>query len=120
MKLNLYFLLVISIVLFYFQLLFYFVFRLRRRLSDCKEDCKKTWSSINELRGKSKQKIKPLFTIYNKKITNRRVIANKFNSYFVSIASKLNSTISETPLTDQSLPSFYDLFNPPNNNSIVM
>ena len=64
-----------------------------RRFSDCKEDRKKTWNIINELRGKNKQKLKPLFTINNKKVTNRRVIANKFNSYFISIASNLNSSI---------------------------
>ena len=32
----------------------------------------------------------PIFTIDNEKITNRRVIANEFNKYFVSLAFNLN------------------------------
>ena len=92
-----------------------------KKFSECKEDRKKTWKIINELRGNSKKKLKPSFTINNKKITNRRVIANKFNSYFVSIAAKLNSSIiSDTNLETQNLPSFYNFLNPTNVNSIVM
>ena len=90
------------------------------RFTDCKEDRKKTWNIINELRGKNKHKLKPLFTINNQKVTNRRVIANKFNSYFISIASKLNSEISDTPIANQSLPSFQDFLNPTNNRSFVI
>ena len=87
----------------------------------CKEDRKKTWKIINELRGKSNKKLKPLFTINNKKITNRRIIANKFNEYFVSIAKKLNSEmISDVSLKTHSLSSFYSFLNPPNINSMVM
>ena len=36
--------------------------------------------------------MKPLFVIDNQKITNRRIIANKFNDYFVSLASNLNKS----------------------------
>ena len=52
---------------------------------------KKLWSILNELRGKCRKAIKPEFMIDNVKITNRRVIANEFNNYFISIATKLNS-----------------------------
>ena len=51
---------------------------------------KKTWELINSIRGKQKRQIKPLFVIDNKKISNRRIIANEFNKYFVSLASNLN------------------------------
>jgi hypothetical protein len=54
---------------------------------------KKTWEVINQIRGKCKKTIKPQFLINNKRITERRTIANEFNKYFVSLASKLNATI---------------------------
>ena len=44
---------------------------------------------INEIRGKHKVKIKPSFII-DGNVIERRVIANGFNKYFKSIASKLN------------------------------
>ena len=37
-----------------------------------------------------KKSIKPQFIINNERIIERRVIANEFNKYFVSLASKLN------------------------------
>ena len=40
--------------------------------------------------GKRNSLLKPKFIIDNQHITNRRVIANEFNIYFVSLASKLN------------------------------
>ena len=45
---------------------------------------------INSIRGKQRRQIKPLFVINNVKISNRRIIANEFNKYFVSLASNLN------------------------------
>ena len=56
-------------------------------------DPKKTWEIINQLRGKRKKDMKPTFIINNERITDRRVIANEFNKYFVSIATKLNDTV---------------------------
>lgn len=45
----------------------------------------------------------------------------KFNEYFVSIATKLNSDmVPDMPLKVHGLPSFYSFLNPPNVNSIVM
>ena len=46
------------------------------QINECKEDKKKTWKIINELRGKNNQQIKPQFIINNEKIIERRVIAN--------------------------------------------
>ena len=37
--------------------------------------------------------MKAVFIIDNKRIIERRVIANEFNKYFVSLASKLNDEV---------------------------
>ena len=52
-----------------------------------KGDLKKTLSAINELRGKRNPAIDSKFVINNQLITDRRVIANEFNKYFVSLAT---------------------------------
>ena len=70
---------------------------------------KKTWEIINSLRGKGKRQIKPKFIIDNEKIINRRVIANEFNKYFVSLATNLNKAYNELgELSIDNLPSFTD------------
>ena len=62
-----------------------------------------------------------MFTIDNKKITNRRIIANEFNNYFVSLASNLNETYSEIgELEINPIPSFYDYLPNSNLSSICM
>ena len=58
---------------------------------ECKGDSKKTWQIINQVHGKSKKSIKPLFIIDNKRITDRRMIANAFNEYFSIVAEKMNT-----------------------------
>ena len=83
-------------------------------------DRKKTWQMINELRGKSKKSIKPAFVIDNKKITDRRIIANEFNKYFNSIASKLNEAIIGCDLLDSKFKSFEDFLLPSNEKSIFL
>ena len=93
---------------------------LTSKFSDCKDDRKKTWAIINGLRGKSKKTLKPSFIIDKKRVTERRIIANAFNKYFTSIATKLNENISEVTIKDQALPSFRKYMNPSNPNSIAM
>ena len=61
------------------------------KITESTGDRKKMWQLINGLRGKSRREIKPQFVIDNVRITNRRVIANEFNKYFVSIATKMNA-----------------------------
>ena len=90
------------------------------RFSECKEDRKKTWSLINELRGNTKNQLKASFKIDNKKITNRRIIATEFNKYFISLASNLNSAVEDTHASDHTIPSFHEFLKSPNKNSIVM
>ena len=45
---------------------------------------KKTWEVINELRGKSKANIKASFIIDGKMVTDRREIADGFNTFFIN------------------------------------
>ena len=63
------------------------------KILENKGDKKKTWEVINSLRGKQKREIKPQFIIDNEKILNRRIIANEFNKYFVSIAENMNDKV---------------------------
>ena len=67
---------------------------------------KETWKVINEIRGKQKVKIKPSFIIDGTLVEERRIIANGFNNYFTSIASKLNE--SENELLIEPLPKYTD------------
>ena len=69
-------------------------------------DLKKTWKLINELRGKVKQKIKPSFIINGQLIKNRRVIVNEFNTYFTSIATKMNESSACGDLPVSGIPDF--------------
>ena len=61
---------------------------------------KKTWELINQIRGSMKKSIKPQFIINNERIIERRVIANEFNKYFVSLASKLNERTTLSIVTN--------------------
>ena len=74
-----------------------------RKFEKCMTDPKKTWSLINDLRGKSKTPPKSSFVIGGERVNCRRIIANKFNDYFVSLASNLNATIEHhngVPIND--------------------
>ena len=64
------------------------------KFNEHKGDMKKTWEIINQLRGKTKAPMKPIFEIDNKRITDRRIIACEFNKYFVSIAKMMNDLAS--------------------------
>ena len=55
-----------------------------------------------------------------KRVTERRTIANAFNKYFTSIATKLNAEIPDTALSDHQLPSFLQYMMPANQNSMVL
>ena len=84
-------------------------------------DMKKTWGIINGIRGIRKRSIKPLFVIDNERIIDRRIIANKFNEYFVSIASNMNNQITQfnnMPIAE--LPSFETFLTKSCNDSIYL
>ena len=78
------------------------------KIKECIGDSKKTWEIINNIRGKKKREIKPSFVIDNERVTNRRVIANEFNKYFVSLASNLNEVYTGDYLRISALPLFTD------------
>ena len=67
-----------------------------KKISDHEGDLKKIWKIIKEIRGKHKNDIKPLFIINNERILNRRIIANEFNKYFISIANTMNEKVQES------------------------
>ena len=90
------------------------------KIFENKENRKKTWQIINELRGKTRRGLKPCFIIDNQKIVNRRSIANEFNKYFNSIASKLNDSISGQNISESELASFQEYLMPANCNSIFL
>ena len=85
------------------------------QIAENSDNSKKTWQIINELRGKKRKQVKPPFVIDNQKITDRRVIANAFNKYFNSIASKLNESLLVDPsqgINIAPLQTFYEFLNP--------
>ena len=90
------------------------------KICDNKENKKKTWQIINEMRGKSKKVLKPPFIIDNQKIVNRRIIANEFNKYFTSIASNMNNSLTDQKLGDLKIGNFEDYLMPANRNSIFL
>ena len=76
------------------------------KILDNSENSKKIWEFINEIRGKKKKKMKPQFIVDGVRVVERRVIANKFNEYFSSIASKMNENNNGIHL--EPLPSFLE------------
>ena len=66
----------------------------KKKILDHANDHKKTWAAINQLRGKYKVPLRSSFMINNERIFERRIIANEFNKYFVSLAQKLNDNLS--------------------------
>ena len=80
---------------------------------------KKIWQVINELRGKEKPKMKPSFMIDNERIFTRRIIADKFNKYFVDLASNLNQdAYGSIPIT--AYPSFESYLSKPSECNIFL
>ena len=51
----------------------------------------KTWALINELRGKVKHNIKASFMVNGQLIKDMRQISNEFNTFFATVAKKLNA-----------------------------
>ena len=72
----------------------------------CNGNPKKTWDIINKLRGKSRNSNPPSFIIDNEQVISRRIIANKFNNYFVSLAAKMNTEAFENYTYFDESPSF--------------
>ena len=71
-----------------------------------KMDPKKTWSVINDIRGKHKSLPKTTFVIGSERINCRRAIATKFNEYFVSLASNMNAVYQCIDIPVLNVPQF--------------
>ena len=68
------------------------------KFSAVQGDMKKTWSLINELRGKSKSCLKAHFKINGELVKDKRTIADGFNKFFTDVAKNLNTKLySSTP-----------------------
>ena len=85
--------------------------------SSSQGDKKKTWKLINSLRGKCKQSLSSTFDIDNKHISCRKTIANKFNSYFSSLAKNLNKNID---LNKENVPIFQSYLPKPQQQSLFL
>ena len=70
-----------------------------KRFQNVQGDLKKTWSLINELRGKTKRNIKASFIINGEMVEDRRQVANEFNTFFASVAKKLNAKLYSSTLS---------------------
>ena len=76
-----------------------------KKFENCNGNMKKTWNLINEIRGKCKKEIKPLFKLdSNRKITNFKIIANKFNKYYASLAESMNNSVTDDVITNGLKP----------------
>ena len=82
-----------------------------QKITNATGNSKKTWEIVNQIRGKAKRSVKPQFVIDNKLVTTRRIIANEFNKYFVSLASKLNDAV----IIENLPPRTFDDFMPTSN-----
>lgn len=75
----------------------------KKRFEKCSGDLKKCWKVINEMRNKRKSVSFPQYIEFNRQlITDRRIIVEKFNDYFVNIAKNLNESKPETDFKDYS------------------
>ena len=73
----------------------------KNRFDKCNGDIKRCWKVLNEMRNKRKKLTFPKYVEFNGSlITNRRLIINQFNNYFVNIANKLNGSKSADEFTD--------------------
>ena len=75
-----------------------------KQFNKAQGNSRETWKIINNIRGKQNSKIKPSFIIDGTSVEERRAIANGFNKYFTSIASKLND--SDYGLIIEEIPNY--------------
>ena len=81
---------------------------------------KKTWEIINKLRGKSIKHKMSSFVIGDERIMCRRIIANKFNDYFVNLAGKMNFNAFDDKIKAGTFPSFEMFLNKHCNSSMFL
>ena len=81
-----------------------------KKFNSVQGDMKKTWSLINELRGKVNQNIKASFFINGQMVEDKRKISNEFNNFFASVAKKLNSKTNSSTLNPETHDSDFRSF----------
>ena len=75
----------------------------KERFEKCQGDLKKCWKVVNEMRHKKMSLSFPNYIEVNRQlITDRRSIVQKFNHYFVGIASNLNENKPPSDFNDYS------------------
>ena len=90
----------------------------QKKILDNVNNHKKTWAAINQLRGKNKESMRPSFIINNERIIERRIIADEFNKYFVSLAPNMNKSLS--PDKNDDILNFKTFIPGSNPNSIFL
>ena len=93
------------------------------RFSAIKGNMKKTWSLINELRGKTQKSLNSCFKIDSQLVEDKREIADGFNKFFASIARNMNVKLhSSRPVeeTDYKHMKFNEYLNKRVCNSIFL
>ena len=73
-----------------------------KKFEKIKGNMKKTWQLINELRGKTKSKMKSSFIIDGKLVMDKREISNGFNIFYSSIARKMNAKLNSSRMVPDS------------------
>ena len=92
-------------------LIFLYFLKHLQKITNATGNSKETWEIVNQIRGKAKRSVKPQFVIDNKLVTTCTIIANEFNKYFVSLASKLNDAV----IIENLSPRTFDDFMPTSN-----
>ena len=63
------------------------------KFEQCKSNLKKTWNILNEVLGRTKRDTtSEFFIIDQEKISDPKLIANYFNTFFINIGSRENNT----------------------------
>ena len=63
---------------------------------------KKTWKTVNTVLGKNRENLPSSVSFQNRRVSNNKDIAEEFNNYFTSVASKLASDIQPATIPFES------------------
>ena len=86
----------------------------QNKLEKCRNNLKTTWETMKEIIGKSKvfhQNLPNNLKINKKSITDKKIIANKLNEFFINIGSNLAAKIPPSNMNfDSYLPHVCTIF----------
>ena len=90
----------------------------RKKFSKTSDNIRKAWQVINSIRCKKKSTQFPNFIDINGSIiTNRRMICNSFNDYFVNVANNFNR---DKYSNNHVIPEFSEFLKDPNTSTIFL